>query len=159
MTKSQLLIGQLQDLTSFLISLRKTDSSVWTAPIGEGKWSVPDIIAHIMAWDMNLIEKIIPKLLRRELVTLEEDPDVQGFNNRAVEYGRTLNQEQLLDKAIFYRSQIVTQLKELPEDAFLAVIPGTNSFTLSSFLQNMFVSHDTHHKKQMEVYLSGKEKA
>jgi len=159
MTNSQLLIAQLQDLTSFLISLRKTDSLVWTAPIGEGKWSVHDIIAHIMAWDGSFMEKIIPKILRRELVTLEEDTDVQGFNNRAVEYGRTLNQEQLLDKAIFYRSQIVTQLKKLPEDAFSTDVSGTNSFTLSSFLQNMFISHDNHHKKQMEEYLSGRENA
>lgn len=158
MTNSQLLIAQLQDLTAFLITLRKTDSSVWTAPIGEGKWSVLDIIAHIMAWDMNFMEKIVPKLLRREPVALEEDIDVQGFNIRAVEYGRTLNQEQLLDKAIFYRSQIVSQLKKLPEDAFSTVVPGTNSFTLSSFLKNMFVSHDAHHKKQMEVYLSAREK-
>ncbi len=112
-----------------------------------------------MAWDKNFLEIIIPKLVRGELVTLEEDTDVQGFNNRAVEYGRTFNQEQLLDKAIFYRSLMVTQLKKLPENAFSTVVPGTNSFTLSSFLQNMFVSHDTHHKKQIEEYLLHREKA
>jgi len=58
MTNSQVLIAQLEDLTSFLILLRNTDSSVWTAPIAKGKWSVPDIIAHIMAWDRNFMEKI-----------------------------------------------------------------------------------------------------
>jgi uncharacterized damage-inducible protein DinB len=159
MTNSQLLIEQLQNLTSFLISLRRIDGTVWTDHITQGKWSVSDIVAHIMAWDKNFLEKIIPKLLRREQVMLEEDTDVQGFNNRAVEYGRTLNQEQLLDKAIFYRSQIVSQLKNLPEDAFSTTVPATNSFTLSSFLQNMFVSHDTHHKKQIKEYLSRREKA
>jgi len=152
MTNSQVLIAQLEDLTSFLILLRNTDSSVWTAPIAEGKWSVPDIIAHIMAWDRNFMGKIMPKLVRRELVTLEEDMDFQGFNNRAVEYGRTLNQKQLLDEAIFYRTKIVSQLKKLPEDAFITDVPVT-SFTLSSFLQNMFVSHDNHHRKQIEEYL------
>jgi|GEM_PF-258412 len=94
----------------------------------------------------------MPKLVRRELVTLEEDMDFQGFNNRAVEYGRTLNQKQLLDEAIFNRSQIVSQLKKLPEDALITDVPVT-SFTLSSFLQNMFVSHDKHHRKQIEEYL------
>ena len=154
MVNQEILITQLQDFTSFLISLRKIDDQEWTAPIGKGKWSVSDIIAHIMAWDKNFLEVVIPKLLKRELVILEEDTDVQGFNNKAVKYGRTLNQEQLLEKAVFYRSQIVTQLKKIPEDAFSTTGPGTNSFTLSSFLQNMFLSHDTHHKRQIEEHLS-----
>ena len=154
MTNSEMLISQLQDFTSFLLSLRSIGDQEWNTPIGEGKWSVPDIIAHIMAWDKNFLDIVIPKLQRGEPVILEEDTDVQGFNNRAVEYGKTLNQEQLIGKAVFYRSQIVTQLKKLPEDAFLTAGSGTNSFTLSSFLRNMFISHDTHHKKQIEEHLS-----
>jgi uncharacterized damage-inducible protein DinB len=153
MAKSQLLIKQLQDWTCFIMSLRKI-GPVLTTPIGDGKWSVHDIIAHIMAWDKNFLEIIIPGLLRQELVTLEEDTDVQGFNTRAVEYGRTLNGEQLFNKAIFYRFQIVDQLKKLPEGVFSTVAPGSKSLTLLSFLQNMFVLHDIHHRKQIEDYLS-----
>jgi uncharacterized damage-inducible protein DinB len=159
MTNSQTIIEQLDNLTSFLASLRTIEGTVWSDQIAKGKWSIHDIIAHIMGWDKNILDKIIPKLLRQELVILEEDTDVQGFNNRAVEYGRTLNQEKLLNEAIFYRSQMVNQLKKLPEDAFLTTIPATNSLTLISFLQNMFVAHDTHHKLQIEKYLSQREKA
>lgn len=153
-----ILISQLQEWTPFLGSLQKLDPSLWIAPIEKGKWSIRDIVAHIMAWDKNFLEKVIPRLLKQEAVSLEEDMDVQGFNDRAVEYGKTLSQEQLLDEAVFNRTRIIAELKKLPEEAFFAVVPGSDSFALFAFLQNMFVAHDAHHQKQIEKYLTGLEK-
>jgi len=147
------LIEQLDDYTLFVTTLREIDNRMWTASIGEGKWSVRDIVSHIMMWDKNFLDKTLPKLLKQEPVILEEDADVQGFNDQAVEFGKTLTQEELLEKAIFCRSEIVSQLKELPGSTFLMAFSEHNSFTLASFLQNLFVSHDTHHKKQIEVFL------
>ena len=150
------LIEQLEGYVVFIASLREIDTIRWTASISEGKWSVRDIISHIMMWDKNFLDKIVPKLLNQEPVTLEEDTDVQGLNDQAVEYGKTLTQNQLLNEAIFYRSKIVYQLRKLPKPAFLMVFPGHDSFTLASFLKDLFVSHDAHHKKQINQFLSVK---
>lgn len=150
------LIKQLEGYVAFVASLREIDTIRWTASISDGKWSVRDIISHIMMWDKNFLDKFVPKLQNHEPVTLEEDTDVQGFNDQAVEYGQTLTQSQLLDEAIFYRSEIVSQLRKLPKPAFLMFFPGRNSFTLASFLTDIFVSHDAHHKKQIQQFLSVK---
>lgn len=148
------LIEQLEGYVPFVASLREIDTIKWTTSISEGKWSVRDIISHIMMWDKNFLDNIVPKLLNQEPVTLEEDTDVQGFNDRAVKYGKTLTQNQLLDEAISYRSEIVSELRKLPKTAFLLVFPGRDSFTLSSFLKDLFVSHDSHHTKQIQQFLA-----
>lgn len=87
-----------------------------------------------------------PRIIRSKII--------KGFNDQSVEFGKTLTQEQLLEKAISYRSEILEQLKKLPESTFSMAVSGRNSFTVASFLQYLFVSHSTHHKKQIEEFLS-----
>lgn len=148
------LIEQLEGYIAFVASLRDVDNIRWAVSMSEGKWSVRDIISHIMMWDKNFLDKIVPKLQNQESVELEEDTDVQGFNDQAVEYGQTLTKNQLLDEAIFYRSEIVSQLRRVPKPAFLTVFPGRDFYTLASFLTDLFVSHDAHHMKQILQFLS-----
>lgn len=147
------LLEQLESYVPFLDSLRKMDTIKWKTPISDGKWAVQDIVSHIMMWDKNFLDNYLPKLLSQESVPLE-GTDVQKFNDEAVAYGKTLTQSQLIDEAIFYRAEIVSQLRKLPKSVFSMVFPGWNSFTLTSFLTDLFVSHDTHHKKQIQEFIS-----
>ena len=157
MSNSDELIEQLEGYVGFLASLREVDGVMWADFISDGKWSVRDIISHIMMWDKNFLDEIVPKLIYQEPVTLEEDSDVEGFNHQAVEYGKTLIQGQLLDEAIFYRSEIVSRLRALPDPTFQTVFPGRDSFTLANFLADLFVGHDAHHKEQIQRFLSAEE--
>lgn len=152
------LIEQLEGYVDLLDSLREVDAVTWTDSISAGKWSTRDIVSHIMMWDKSFLDKIVPKLIKQEPVTLEEDSDVEGFNQQAVEYGKTLTQGQLLDEAIFYRSELVSRLRTLPESTFQTVFPGRDSFTLATFLADFFVAHDAHHKEQILHFLSGENK-
>jgi hypothetical protein len=107
-----------------------------------------------MGWDRNFVEKTLPNLIRGQQVPLEEDSDPQGFNDRSVEYGKTLSQQKMLEESLYYRSELISQLRKLPNEAFDAKPPVGKSKALSVFLEQMFISHDQHHRKQIETFLS-----
>ncbi len=148
------MIARLQDFAVFLSGLATRDTSVWAEPLDEGKWSIHDIISHIMMWDRHFVDEVVPGLHGNGHVTLAESADPEKFNARAVAYGRTLSHEKLLDEALHCRSELVSQLRTLPHEAFEMTPRDGNSMTLSAFLERMFVSHDRHHMQQIESYLA-----
>ena len=154
MEDSAELIAQLKGYIRFLEELRETDSDVWSAPIGEGKWSIHDIVSHIMMWDKNFLEKNLSRMEAGESVPLKEDSDFQTFNDRAIVLGRKLNKIQLIDKAVRLRTELTTHLSRLPSEAFSTNFQSGNNMTLATFLYQMFVSHDKHHTDQIIGYLS-----
>jgi len=110
MQNATMLIAELRKYSQFLLELRDVDPGLLAAEMAPGKWSIRDLISHIMMWDRNFVEKTGPGLLARAPVSLEEDMDPQAFNDRAVAYGRTLDHNKLLDEALHYRSELLSQL-------------------------------------------------
>jgi uncharacterized damage-inducible protein DinB len=155
LSNSSLLIQQLTSFIPFVQSLREVDESTWTTPIKDGKWPVRDIITHIMKWDENFLETTLSKIIEQQgAVFLQENLDFLAFNSQAVESCKTLTQDEIIDKSVFYRTEILVKLKELPDSAYLTVYPGRDSYTLESFFQDLFVSHDNHHRSQIEEFLA-----
>lgn len=91
-------------------------------------------------------------MIRTGEVILQEHHDVQAFNEASVAYGRTMKPHDLLREAAFRREQLIKKLNQVPEEALAKPMPG-GPYTLETFLQEMFVHHDQHHRKQIMVYL------
>jgi len=153
MQNASILIAELRKYSQFLSQLRDVDPGLLEAEISPGKWSIHDLISHIMMWDRNFVEKTGPGLLAGAPVSLEEDIDPQAFNNRAAVYGRTLDHNKLLDEALHYRSELLLQLSQLPTVAYNKPSRAHDQMSLAAFLQQMFTSHDDHHMTQVEAYL------
>ncbi len=153
MAEVQKLLQSLQQYIVFLSELETLNELEWTSPMEQGKWAVRDVISHIMMWDKNFLLKIIPQINNGRMPVLAEEEDVQGFNQRAKEYGELLSKEQLLEEAIDARQELLAQLERLPAAAFYEEVPQQGGYTLNTFLAEMFVSHDTHHEKQIKSYL------
>lgn len=153
MQDAKMLIAELGKYSQFLSELRDVDPGLFTAEMAPGKWSIHDLISHIMMWDRNFVEKTGPGLLAGAPVSLEEDMDPQSFNDRAATYGRTLDHGKLLDEALHYRSELLSQLSQLPTEAFDKPSTTHDRMSLATFLQQMFTSHDDHHMTQVEAYL------
>jgi uncharacterized damage-inducible protein DinB len=153
MQNATMLIAELRKYSQFLLELRDVDPGLLAAEMAPGKWSIRDLISHIMMWDRNFVEKTGPGLLARAPVSLEEDMDPQAFNDRAVAYGRTLDHHKLLDEALHYRSELLSQLSQLPTEAFDKPSRAHDRMSLTTFFQQMFTSHDDHHMTQVEAYL------
>lgn len=150
------LIGELESYTSFAASLRKYSDTELTTAMANSKWSICDVVSHIMKWDENFSQTVLTNLINGEPVVLEEHEDVETFNKQAVEYGRTLQPKKLLEEAEKHRYLLVSLLRAVPHAEFSNPVSSRSSHTLSGFLYDMFVLHDAHHRRQIEQHLATK---
>lgn len=146
----EMIITELNNHISFVDSLHCYSHEALRAPMENSRWSVCDVVSHIMKWDGNFAQTALAQILHHEPAVLEEHVDVQAFNDHAVEYGRTLPVDELLDQAILLRRELVSLLRQVPAGDFLKTFSDRNSYTLAGFLEEMFVAHDAHHRKQIE---------
>ena len=102
------LLPNLRNIVGSSVKLRSIDEQLFTMPISEGKWSVRDIVVHIMMWDKNCVQKTLKNMVDGEQVELEEEADPQSLNERSVEYGRTLTPQEALDQSLYHRSDLIS---------------------------------------------------
>lgn len=140
----------LERLTVFISNLTSYSDDALCKQI-VGTWSIQDIISHIMGWDKNFI-KTLNQIIKNEQVKLEEHYDVQAFNEASVVFGREMKPHDLLKEAISQRKQLISKLNMVSESALIRQF-NNSSYTLETFLQEMFVNHDKHHEEQIMKYL------
>lgn len=147
-------IKKYQGFISYVKSLRNLNEEMWTSPIAENKWSVRDIIGHIMIWDKYILEEAIIKINSNQPVMVQ-DVNIDEFNKNAVEYVKTKDQDEIINQTIHYRKELIETLMLLSEEQFFNnyIDSSGNNFSVNSFLED-FIPHDDHHKRQIEEFLN-----
>lgn len=137
----------------FVDGIKELDEKDWNQPISEGKWSIKDIMSHIMLWDKYFYEEGIVKIELEQPLTVRH-LDFDEFNANAMEYAKTQTKDELIAQFIEYRTNIVNSIAGLSEDAYLKSYKDGDKkkFSVHSYLRS-FISHDKHHKKQIEKYM------
>ncbi|MDQ0494900.1 DinB family protein [Paenibacillus brasilensis] len=138
--------ADLEKWTVFLSDLSPYSDELLCKPI-EGKWSIQDIISHILGWDKSLTKTLI-QIINNEQVALQEHLDVQAFNDASVAFGRNMKPHDLLNEAIAQRKRMIRKLEMVSESAFVRQFLNS-PYTMEYFLQQIFVQHDRHHKEQI----------
>lgn len=153
MPEKQELLKEFSNLCTYVESLRNIKPEKWIAPIAEGKWSIRDIVAHMMLWDQHFLEEAIQKLAQQAPLTLKH-LDFDDFNSNAVEFAKTKSKDEIIDLTIRYRTEIINHLSSLSDEAFTAEhLDGDGQpFTAQQYVLD-FLWHDNHHVKQMVEFL------
>lgn len=149
-------IQEYHKYTFFVESLRTISEENWTTPIAENKWSVRDIIGHIMFWDKYIQEEAIIKIKTNQPVTVK-DVNIDEFNQKATEFVKTLDKDEIIDLTVQYRNEMIETLKTLPEEKLFNhyIDCSGNNFSINNFLEE-FIPHDDHHKRQIEDFLNSR---
>lgn len=147
-------IKEYQGFISFVESLKNINEKVWVTPIDKNKWSIKEIIGHIMFWDKYIFEEAILKIKTYQSVTVE-NVDIDEFNKKAVEYVKAKEKDEIINQTIHYRKKIIENLLLLSEDKFFNnyIDRSGNNFSINNFLED-FIPHDEHHKRQIEDFLN-----
>ncbi|WLR42331.1 DinB family protein [Bacillus carboniphilus] len=150
------IITRFSEYLNWLREIEKIDESKWSEPIAKGKWSVSEIIGHIMYWDRYLITEVLSSIRQGNEITF---PEFDSFNHQASFYVRSGgSQAALIKEAIEARGSLVKGLYELPTATLkkqvtvngVADCPHTgNPYTLLYIVEE-FIEHDHHHQKQVE---------
>lgn len=145
--KSEILAHH-QNLITFIHSLKSVDETLLRKPIGEGKWSIIEIVGHYYRWDEFVLQQRMPYLFTGE--PLPKAPSVDELNNQSSLAARKESVENTLKKCIDIRQEFLNQLKQISEENWLSPIQlGKSTLTFYEYLKGL-MEHDLHHINQMK---------
>lgn len=148
------LIAEFTEFTPFVQSLKELDEEKWNSPIAEGKWTVRDVIAHMMLWDKYFLEEAIQKITNHQPLTAKH-LDFDEFNRKAVDYAKEQGQQEIIDAAIQYRNELLRQLDSISEEDFAKEHKDGDGNPFSAYYYLIgFIPHDQHHMEQLGAYFS-----
>jgi DinB superfamily len=148
-----------QGMADWIERLREVEDEIWLKPTATDKWSISEILSHLMFWDRYLITEILPLIEKGAEVSF---PPFDSFNQKAADYARSgLSKGELIQEVVETRDQLVFELLEMPADLRVKHVqvngvthcPRTAEPYSLFYLVHEFHEHDQHHKTQIERFL------
>lgn len=91
------IIHDFNEYSIWLNTLKGMKEELWVASISEGKWTIGEIVSHIMNWDECLLSKVLPSVREGQGV---EFPDFNTYNKIASSYAKSgISKMKLLEEA------------------------------------------------------------
>jgi uncharacterized damage-inducible protein DinB len=147
------LLEQFKAWLLLVNQLKSLDERKWITPIREGKWSIRDVVCHIMLWDRFFHEGAIANISSDSPLTLTmKDVNFDQFNKNAITYAKSRQKDDILAQAEAIRSKIITKLEQMTDAQFhIEYIDGDgHPFVIYEYLLD-FIGHDRHHMKQIHL--------
>ena len=142
------IVAHHQNFITFIHSLKSINENILRKPIGEGKWSIIEIVGHFYPWDEFVLQQRIPFLFTGE--HLPKAPNVDELNDQSSLHARTVAVENTLERCVHVRQELLSQLKQVPEDDWLIPIQiNQSTLTFYEYLKGL-MEHDIHHLNQMK---------
>lgn len=148
---------QTAEFEQWIADVRELESkgeTFWDRPLGEGKWTVREMVSHIVEWDRYSYENAIAKLLAGEATTLvpEGNETFDSFNARAAEIGRARSAVELTADAIAWRKKLSEGFRALSDEEFSRTYLYSNGekFQPAAYMRD-FAQHDRHHLAQVSA--------
>ncbi|MFY0518914.1 DinB family protein [Lysinibacillus sp. UGB7] len=132
-------------------SLASVTEEQWRTPIAVGKWSIAEVIGHLIPWDEFVVSKRIPFLFMED--SLPKAPNVKEMNANAAHSSRLQSKEETMAKFLNCRRQLVNALHHLTDEQWQQSFHiGESELTLYRYFLGL-VEHDLHHFLQIEKVL------
>jgi uncharacterized damage-inducible protein DinB len=148
-TKQNNKLNQFADFLTWIEKLRKTRDGLWLQPLAEGKWSIREILVHIMHWDKNSLEMMVPAMTEGAKLFFV---DIQKHNEQAEVLAQSYSDlNVLLNDVVKTRQRLLELLRVTYNDCTQFTI-NNKDYTFERFV-DVFIHHDEHHIKQMEAFL------
>ncbi|AST92518.1 MULTISPECIES: DinB family protein [Sutcliffiella] len=126
--------------------LSNKDESILLEPIGEGKWSQKEIIAHLYYWDKFNLEVMVPKM--SDGANLPQFPDHDEYNKLAIDTLEKYTVHTIIQYFVETRNELLQKIKNVPSDIKFTIGKGKRQYSAESFIK-MFLKHDAHHIEQI----------
>ncbi|WP_217562657.1 DinB family protein [Paenibacillus sp. GbtcB18] len=142
-------LNQFRDFLPWVEELRGIDDELWLKPIASGKWAIREILTHIMSWDKNSLEVMVPNMVEGASLFFV---DIQKHNDDAAIFAQSYTSlNSLLDDLVKARLQLLELLEEKYNESTKFKIDN-DEFTFHKFV-HIFIHHDEHHKAQIVDFL------
>ncbi|MFA1822741.1 DinB family protein [Virgibacillus oceani] len=136
---------------AFVRSLDTIREDQWRTEIGKGKWTVAEVIGHLIPWDEFVLHKRIPYLFTDG--KLPKGPDANTINAKSALKAREQDKKVMIDEFILVRSALLSAIDEIPNSRWEeALVIGETRLNLFEYF-NGLVKHDIHHFEQVKGVL------
>ncbi|MFD0771764.1 DinB family protein [Bacillus sp. CGMCC 1.60114] len=142
-------IGELNELIPFLISLEAVNEKLFFSPICQGKWSTAAIISHFMYWDRYILEERLEGMVNGDLLP-KSKVNLEDMNRLAEEYAHSgISKAQLIQEVCETRQRLLDALVDRNLEIIFHI--GSKEMTVNEYFKGM-VEHDNHHIKQIKGF-------
>ncbi|PEI62964.1 hypothetical protein COE98_14660 [Bacillus wiedmannii] len=154
------IIHDFNEYSIWLNTLKGMKEELWMNPISEGKWTIGEIVSHIMNWDECLLTKVLPSVREGQGM---EFPDFDTYNKLASNYAKSgISKMRLLEEAKAKRELLVKELRLLHDEKLkkpltangVSHCPHTGTPYSLIYIIKEFIEHDNHHKRQVSHFLN-----
>lgn len=139
-----------QTMLSFLARLPGREI---VRPRTQGEWSVKDVLAHCVAWEVEAIRRLqlIARGQGQRIHYYDDMREADRFNANAVRKARAKSLSALLREAAQVRRRLVETLHRLPPRA---IDDSTHRFPVTAWLPEFAWTHEQAHLKEIKKWWS-----
>lgn len=143
MEQKQLIIETYEQTIEWVKSLLKLSEGQWRMPVAEGKWTIAEVIGHLIPWDTFVLEQRLPYFFTEQ--TLPAGPEVERINGLASEKSKLKTKEELIASFVAGRTELIAELKAIPNENWQYELPfRKRGMTLWNYFYNL-LEHDERH--------------
>lgn len=121
----------------------------------QGRWSIKDVFAHIVAWEKEACKRLDLILTGKsnQLYHYDDAGVMHRFNARAVSKYKPLSMNQLLREAAEIRAELVVNLKKLP---LTEIDNSSHRYPVSEWLPEFTFEHEQDHRERIQKWISAR---
>ncbi|MEB3057347.1 DinB family protein [Bacillus pseudomycoides] len=132
----------------FVDSLNSLNEKQWRFPIAEGKWTVAEVIGHLIPWDEFVLHKRIPFLFNEN--ELPTAPSTNELNTEAAYNARVKDKNEIMSHFLSKRKELLKAIEDIPSIKWgNEVMIGKTKLSLFDYFYGLS-KHDDHHLQQIK---------
>ncbi|MFC7063285.1 DinB family protein [Halobacillus seohaensis] len=150
-SKKEKIISHCEHSINWVNNLENLSENQWRTPIAEGKWTIAEVVGHLIPWDKYFIERI-PYLINES--EMSPSPNIEEVNENASANSRRRSKEEIIKEFIEVRENLISKISELDDDLWEKEFSIGNK-TLSLYTDfSRLVEHDELHFTQINQLLN-----
>lgn len=156
MSQKQHIVKLYEQTIDWVKNLDDLSEEQWRKPIAPGKWTIAEVVGHLVPWDIFILEQRLPYFFKESI--LPSSPNVDETNRLASESSKVKTKEELIISFVTTRARLIAAIKEIPNEfwSYPLTLKSKEISPLDYFLG--LLDHDDQHFKEIHEALRKVEK-
>lgn len=151
MEQKQNFIQKYEQSIKWVESLSNLSEIQWRMPVAAGKWTIAEVIGHLIPWDIFVLEQRLPYFFTGQ--ALPAGPEVEHVNRLASEKSKRKTKEELIASFVAGRGKLVAALNNIPDEKWQHELPlQKRGMTLKDYFHGL-LEHDQRHFTEIRTAL------
>ena len=140
-----------EESINWVNSLVNLSEEKWRTQIESGKWTIAEVIGHLIPWDEFVLKQRIPYLIKS--TPIPTSPRAETVNQQAAQASRNRLKDETIHLFMDNRKNLIRSLYDLPDELWTReLLIGRNKLLLIDYFAGL-AKHDQHHFRQIQRVL------